>query len=110
MIKITDFTALVLARKEPFYHWLEEANQQSRGDDDNAYAGDHGNYLVKDVHTQAEVEVYLKANFRILWENELREWHEPSLWPQNMNYELFCQWYDVQVHRQVYELSDKQEE
>jgi len=103
-IQSKDFTALVLKRKQAFLDWLKEADRRAMSENDHDFAGDYGTYLVKIVSTTSEIENFLRNQFKELFENELREWHEPEFWPEDISYELFCQWFEVEVHRQVYEV------
>lgn len=101
-----DVTALVLVRKAAFYQWLRKADQKSVPDEDVYHEGDHGVYLVHDLYTDAQIKCFVKSHFRQLMENELHEWHTQDLWPRELTFELFCEFFDVQVHRQVYELKN----
>ena len=101
-IQPKEFTALVLKRKQPFIDWLREADSKAGCENDYDFAGDYGTYLVKDVSTASEVENFLRNQFKELIENELAEWHEPDFWPEELTYDMFCGWFEVEVHRQVY--------
>jgi hypothetical protein len=101
-IKSKKFTALILRRKQPFNDWLKNANSKAGSDSDYEFPGDYGTYLVKGVSTATEVENFLRNHYKELFENELAEWHEPAFWPEELSYELFCRWFEVEVHRQVY--------
>jgi hypothetical protein len=101
-IQPKEFTALVLKRKQPFADWLRETDSKAASENDYVFPGDYGTYLVKGVSTDTEVENFLRNHFKELFENELAEWHEPAFWPQQLTYDMFCGWFDVEVHRQVY--------
>ncbi len=102
MITPTQQTALILVRKEAFYQWLTEANRKAIVHDDNFFEGDYGTYLVENISTQDDIYSFLQTHYKTLFENELREWHEPEFWPEELTRELFLAFFDVQVHRQVY--------
>ncbi|MFN2395002.1 MAG: hypothetical protein ABR597_04880 [Bacteroidales bacterium] len=101
-IQPKDHTALVLRRKQPFLDWLKDADSKAGSENDYDFAGDYGTYLVEDVSTATEVETFLRNRYKELFENELAEWHDTAFWPEEISYELFCKWFDVEVHRQVY--------
>ncbi len=103
-IQPKEFTALVLKRKQSFVDWLKEADSKAASENDYDFSGDYGTYLVKDVSTAPEIENFLRNHFKELFENELVEWHEPAFWPDELTYDLFCGWFEVEVHRQVYGL------
>ena len=102
MMQITEYTALILIRKNAFYTWLEEAGSKSMEVADSTFKGDHGTYLVKDIITQKDVFEFLEKNYKKLFKNELYEWAEPAYWPKELTRELFFHFFEVQVNRQVY--------
>jgi hypothetical protein len=102
MVTTTSYTAIILERRPPFYDWLQEANRHTDESDDNFYRGDYGTYLVKDLVIKQEIDQYLKDHYLEIFENELCQWHDRELWPHNLSYELFEQWYRVHVHREVF--------
>ena len=101
-IQPKEFTSLVLRRKQPFIDWLKEVDSKAGSENDYDFPGDYGTYLVTNVSTTAEVENFLRNHFKELFKNELAEWHESAFWPEELSYELFCRWFEVEVHRQVY--------
>ncbi len=93
----------MLVRKKAFCQWLRDADRRAGSDQEPLYTGDYGVYMVDGLHTPAAVTDFVESHYRQLFENELREWHEPDLWPKNRDYDTFCQFFEVQVHRQVYQ-------
>ncbi len=102
MIKNTEYTALVLVRKESFYEWLQMAVHQTGEEAESSFEGDYGTYLVKGVITPEDVYAFLQSGYREIFENELGQWYERAFWPHELTPELFLEFFDVQVHRQVY--------
>lgn len=102
MIQDTEYTALVLVRKESFYEWLKMAGHKSGEEADSNFEGDYSTYLVKDVITPEDVHSFLQSGYREMFENELSQWHEREFWPSKLSTELFLEFFEVQVHRQVY--------
>ncbi len=102
MIKETEYTALTLVRKEPFYEWLQMAGHQSGEEAENHFEGDYGTYLVKGVITPEDVFTFLQSNYLDVFENELIQWYGREFWPHELTTELFLEFFEVQVHRQVY--------
>ena len=108
MIKSTGLTAIVLARKEPFYQWLRQANRAAMvTDTDNHFEGDHSTYLVKDIVTREEVDDFIRQNYLTLLENELQQWHDRAFWPALSGPELFYEFFEVEVNREVYEVIEE---
>ncbi len=108
MIKSTGLTAIVLARKEPFYQWLRQANRAAMVTDaDNHFEGDHSTYLVKDIVTRKEVDDFILRNYLALLENELQQWHDRAFWPEGLTPALFYEFFEVEVNREVYEVNEE---
>jgi hypothetical protein len=108
MIKPTKYTALILIRKPPFYKWLREANKKAMLTNDNFYEGDHGTYLIQNITTKTEFANFLKNQYLPLFENELNQWHERELWPAELSQNIFEQWFDVQINREVFMVEGSQ--
>ncbi len=97
----TQYSALVLERKDKFYKWLAVANKKAPRDE-NFYPGDHGVYLIENVITASELKEFLQSEYLGLFESELAEWHPSELWPADLTIELFMEFFYPNVHRQVY--------
>jgi hypothetical protein len=102
MIKSTPFTSLVLIRNQPFYDWLTMADATTGEHEDHTYKNDHGTYLIKEVYTQGEVDDFILRHYISIFENELTQWHDRSLWPEELTWELFAKWFTVHINREVY--------
>lgn len=108
MISATDFTAIVLIRKMAFYQWLERANTEAKEiDADNRFDSDYGTYLVVGLFTDEDISDFLDLHYHKLFQNELREWHEPNFWPDELSRELFADFFEVKVNREVYRVGDE---
>jgi hypothetical protein len=61
-------------------------------------------YLINCMDENSEFDEWLKNNYEYLFENELYErFDDNSLWPDELTYELFNQWFDVQFYSVVYD-------
>ena len=49
----------------------------------------------------------LKRCYEVVFEAELEAWHnDPAVWPQNRDLKTSLEWFDVEFHSPVYDLSD----
>ena len=58
-------------------------------------------YLIgeDDADGEEAVEKWVKANYRILFEDELEGWYtDPELWPKNRTLGIFRKWFAVEYH------------
>ena len=92
----------VLVRpREPFLKWAE------RHGDGVAYpVGEERTvYLLPSYAMQADVEEMLRHYYDIIFECELEDWmNDQSTWPSGRTYDLFCEWFDVEVNSVVIDL------
>ena len=98
--------ALILKYREPMVRWLNGADPYN--DDPGITAESLGRertvYLISEVDVDGEraVEKWVKANFRMLFENELEDWYtDPDLWPKKRTLAEFRKWFEVEYHSVV---------
>jgi hypothetical protein len=98
--------ALLLRYKKPALLWINESDPYPDGreltlDEVNE---DRTIYLISSDEAESSIgaEKWVKANFRELFEDELNAWYTDSgLWPSQRTYQLFQQWFDVEVHSMI---------
>jgi hypothetical protein len=100
--------AIVIIPKKPFYDWLnsiepgEGTNEKAIEDQDNRV------YLIPDFDDQSEIETYLKKVYQRIFKNELASWYtDESLWPKNRTWEMFREWFDINIHTIIYDTLDE---
>lgn len=100
--------ALEVRLKEAFLNWLN-----SVGDDQNEkFTLDEINeentvYLIDAEYAESPegVQVWLEENFEYLFEMELESWcQDDTLWPEELDFELFQAYFEVVVNSAVYDL------
>jgi hypothetical protein len=92
--------AVIVRLKEPFIQWINEADPlDSRTKLTYEEANeDRTVYLIDDGEAE-HIEEWIALNFMQLFESELEDWYtEPSLWPKNINRELFDAWCELECH------------
>ena len=97
---------LILKYREPVVRWINQADPY----DDTpkislASANDDRNvYLIDDnvAGNPEALDRWLQQNFQMLFETELEGWYrETDLWPRELSFELFSEWFEVEVHALV---------
>jgi hypothetical protein len=92
--------AVIVRLKEPFIQWINEADPlDSRTKLTYEEANeDRTVYLIDDAEAE-HIEEWVALNFMQLFESELEDWYtETSLWPKNINRELFDAWCELECH------------
>ena len=95
--------AVVIKPKQPFFDWL---NATETGDSEPITSLDENNvYLVRNRDDNDQVRRWVKKHFEPLFANELNDWSiDESVWPQNRTYQMFTEWFHVEVHSMVLDL------
>ncbi len=98
--------ALILRYRDPATSWINEADPYS---DDPGITQSEVNrertvYLISDEDADGTeaAQRWVKQNYRELFESELEGWYtDPRLWPQELTWNLFQEWFDVECHSVV---------
>lgn len=58
-----------------------------------------------------EAKIYIANISQCLFENELASWSEDEkLWPKTLDYDTFCEWFDVAIYNHVFDLASLDEQ
>ena len=105
-----DRAAIILRYKQPAVDWINEADPYDR--DPGITLQDVNEertvYLIEDqyVETPATFERWLKRNYKELFEAEIMGWYtDPSLWPVRRGLKVFREWFEVECHTVIHDLS-----
>lgn len=102
-------SALLVRPKEPYISWAE-----SFEDTDTVVPSEEGPreytiYLVPEVMDDRDFELFLRKNYRKIFEHELAAWMvDESTWPVTRDYKTFRQWFDIECHSVVCDLSNEE--
>ncbi|MFN3554871.1 MAG: hypothetical protein ACK4VN_02785 [Bacteroidales bacterium] len=103
MLQPIERIALLLQPKDEFYNWLAQADRKAGSENNDAFRNDPTVYLIEPFYTLQEKEKFLQDHYLELWRNELSLWHEEELWPTDMSLGQFLQWFDLLLHREVFQ-------
>ena len=96
-------SAILVRPLKPYLEWAA-----SLGDDDLVPSGDDDRtvYLVPVFEDDEQAEEVLSRVYETLFDNELFGWHtEEADWPQDRSYDLFLEWFEVEMDSVVEDLS-----
>lgn len=65
-------------------------------------------YLIREMDSNEAIQKWLKKNFDNIFINELNDWHtDEQVWPDNRNYKMFSEWFDVELHSMILDLEKR---
>lgn len=104
-MKIVNRNALVVIPQKPFWDWLLSVDEQFDLEEIEE-SGDFNVYLIPEFENEEEIISYLEKNFQQIFTNELMDWYsEEELWPQERTWETFEDWFTIEAHSLIYDLS-----
>ncbi len=96
--------AVILRPKAPLLAWLKSIPDLQMGDMtlDELRSDDQTVFLLPDYDYLDDTRAHLKKIFKPLFEVELEGWwRNPDDYPENMTYEMFEEWFDVELNSMV---------
>ena len=64
-------------------------------------------YLIPELIDESHQQVILREHFQDIFELELESWaRDPSDWPQHRDLKLFAEWFTIEFHSLVMDVSD----
>jgi hypothetical protein len=94
----------IIKPKQPFVDWansvVDEDDQYSISD----FSTDCSVILLPVVDSDEHAEAFIKDIFQDLFELELSSWIVgDEMWPENITYKMFLEWFDVEFHSMVFD-------
>jgi len=97
-------SSAIIKPQQPFVDWtnsIEDKGRQYSIDDFNT---DCSVILLPEYDSDEHAEAILKDLSSHIFEIELSSWiTDESAWPNNRTYEMFKEWFDVELHSMVYD-------
>ncbi len=93
--------AIIIKPKSPFFDWINKVEPE-----DPIFESSESNiYLVSEEID--DLKGWLKRNYNKFFMFELEnEILEKKNWPQNRNFKMFNQWFDVEISTMIYDLEN----
>lgn len=102
--QLTGRQALIVRPREPFRQWLHAVIR----DQSLIPAQIDCDIYLTDRHLEPhQVQPWLEEHYDRIFTTELSEWYtDDAEWPQQRDYLLFREWFEVEVVEMVYEIKD----
>jgi hypothetical protein len=105
---ISNRAAIIVRAKAPFVEWVQSADADSSHITTEEVNEDPNVYLIYDPKKEGEIDRLIAKNYREIFEEELNSWFtDESLWPKKRDLKTFRQWFQVDFHDMVVDLSEE---
>ncbi|HEX8038131.1 MAG TPA: hypothetical protein VF490_03230 [Chryseosolibacter sp.] len=94
--------AILIRPKKPFFDWL---NAIRKGQRPLLQEEENNIYLIREMESNEHIKKWIQKHFDNIFVNELNDWYtDESGWPENRTYQMFIEWFDVEIHSMVLDL------
>jgi hypothetical protein len=98
---------MIVRARQPYVDWahsIDEAGDVFLSLEE--HREDATAYLIPEVEDVEQAEEILAACWPLLFENELEAWcTDEEAWPADRTFEMFLEWFDVELHSTVVDVS-----
>ena len=102
-------TAVVIRPKQPFVDWLNSVPDEEIEFTLERVSDDNLTFLIPPYNNPDESLACVKKIYDQLFEFELFGWVETEeIWPQNRTWELFQEWFEIEINSEVFDLVDEE--
>ena len=96
-------SAMILIPKVPYYLWVSCLPEQ----DKKIHRTVPEIYLLPRFDSWIKEEHYIMENFELFFRDILLTWRtDRDRWPVNRTYDMFCEWFEINIFSSVFDLSD----
>ncbi len=107
-MRMLNRSAIVVTPKQPFLDWLQTVDPTSSNLTLPELANEPSIYLIPECETDDDVARVLQDLCEEIFVEELDGWYrDPTTWPQDRSFDVFCLWFDYCHHSVLNDLSDK---
>jgi hypothetical protein len=104
MRSVNRSTVIVRPRK-PYVEWARGVDDEAATVTAAELCRDPTVYLIPEVTDEPHAEELIRDCFAMIFENELNGWIiDETAWPANRTYEMFRQWFDIEIDSMVIDL------
>jgi hypothetical protein len=100
-----DRSVAIIKPKQPFVDWVNSV--PDAGDDQYTvqdFSTDCSVILLPVVDSDEHAEAFIKDMFQDIFELELSSWVVvDDMWPENLTYKMFLEWFDVEYHSMAFD-------
>jgi hypothetical protein len=103
MKEITNRSAILVHPKDPYKEWAKKYNEEASEDLDRRLKAKHA-YLIDWSYDKNIFDV-IEPYYPKIFEYELLSWNGyKNEWPQNRNFDLFLEWFEVDLCDELFDL------
>jgi hypothetical protein len=98
----------VIKPKEPYIDWIcSLADAPAERPTVVELSQDCTTYLIPSYDQDEEAFEHIEAIYETIFETELESWcTDPSVWPPERSYEMFREWFEIELHSEIYDSVD----
>jgi hypothetical protein len=107
-MRVLNRTAITVVGAQPYIDWTRSRDADfNKGAITVARANRYGSaFLTPEFQMEEDLQEWIEDNFRWLFEFQLAAWtEEESVWPAARDLETFRQWFRVDIHSVVVDVS-----
>ena len=99
---------IILRPKQSFLDWARSLDDESNDLTLESLNEESTAYLIPEILEDSDQEEFLKTCYDILFEEQLEGWWtDEAAWPQQRDLRMFLDWFEVEFHSLVFDLSDE---
>ena len=98
----------IIKPKQPFIDWINSEPSDTVKYTLETISQENLTFLIPEYDDPDDALRFIKKHFTSIFEFELFGWctNEES-WPANRTWKMFQEWFDVQIHSEVFDLLDE---
>jgi hypothetical protein len=102
-------TVVILGPKQPFLDWLNDVDPDDAALTEEDLREDNEVFLIPQHNDISDSEKWVEKRWSFLFEHMLMGWVEDeSTWPEDRSLAMFRDWFSIEVHTMVWDLSEEQ--
>lgn len=96
--------AISVGYKQSFVDWINSSDPYKSPNVSLVELNKDTNIYLIEAEDIEEYKDWLRTNFLGIFEEELQAWYvDPDLWPDNLNFDNFCDFFAIQFHGMVFD-------
>lgn len=97
-------SAAIIRPQQPFVDWANSIEDEVKQYSIEDFSTDCSVVLLPEYDSDEHAKSILKGLYNDVFEIELSSWvTDENVWPDNRTYEMFKEWFDVELHSMVYD-------
>ena len=94
----------IIKPKQPFVDWANSVGNEKDQYSISDFSTDCSVILLPVVDSDEHAEAFIKDIYQDIFELELSSWVVvDDMWPENITYKMFLEWFDVEFHSMVFD-------